>query len=101
MDSKMTAMNNRVDDSLNELKGIPQHIQIFEESINLLGSALKPGGQMILLELAPPFEKPVEIKDNIDHSKIHEPYVIKNYAQDWCAYKNWSSSYNRIWCLRS
>ena len=35
----------------------------------------------------------IEIKDNIDHSKIHEPYVIKNYAQDWYAYKNWSFKY--------
>ena len=44
-----------------------QHIvdeEEFEDSINMLGSALRPGGHMIILELAPPHHQPVEIKDS-------------------------------------
>ena len=37
----------------------------------------------------------VDIKTNnfLDFKIINEPYLIKNYAKDWYAYKNWSFEY--------
>ena len=35
----------------------------------------------------------IQIKNDIDFSIKHEPYVIKNYAQKWYAFKNWTFKY--------
>ena len=35
----------------------------------------------------------VKIKDDLDFKNTNEPYVIKDYAKDWYAYKNWSFEY--------
>ena len=34
----------------------------------------------------------IDIKTNnvLDFKIVNEPYLIKNYAEDWYAYKNWS-----------
>ena len=37
----------------------------------------------------------IDIKTNnvLDFKTVNEPYLIKNYAEDWYAYKNWSFEY--------
>ena len=35
----------------------------------------------------------IKINDVLDFKTTNEPYVIKDYAKDWYAYKNWSFEY--------
>ena len=32
----------------------------------------------------------IETSDKLDFNVENKPYVIKNYANNWYAYKNWS-----------
>ena len=32
----------------------------------------------------------IQISNDIDFNTTNEPYLIKNYAKNWYAYKNWS-----------
>ena len=35
----------------------------------------------------------IHISNSIDFSTTNKPYLIKNYAKNWYAYKNWSFEY--------
>ena len=35
----------------------------------------------------------IQISNDIDFNTTNEPYLIKNYAKNWYAYKNWSFEY--------